>query len=158
MDSTLSDTDYIARTKSEANELTSGLHTVNSLSFTLGKTIEQAIRETFPYDMAHKIFTICQKNNIDVSNSSSVQAFLQELSKQVETLPVVTIQIAFSPKERTLNAIYNWFLYQLKKQVLLDIQVDPRLIGSATLSYKGNFKDYSLSKKLQETPVQETPS
>ena len=152
MDQSLS-TEYIARTKSEASELLSGLRKVSSLSFTTNNSIQDALSDAFPFDTAHRIAVICKNKGVDTTNTEALQAFLKELTNQVENLPVVTITIAFTPKEKTVNAIYNWFLYQLKKQVLLDIRTDRNLIGSAVIAYKGKYKDYSLSKKLQQQNV-----
>jgi len=89
-------------------------------------------------------------DKIDIKDTLQFQNFLKELQQRVENIPVIMLHFAFNPKEEILRSVLNWFLENLKKEVVLDIEVDQNLIGGAVVVYNGIYKDYSLRKKFED--------
>jgi len=69
---------------------------------------------------------------------------LNTLQKQVSSLQVLSLTIAFEPNQQTLTSLSEWFMVNMKKQMLFDITVDHTVIAGATLSYNGKFSDFSI--------------
>jgi len=76
--------------------------------------------------------------------------FLQLLKNHLKSLPKVKIEIAFEPEKETLEKISQWFKENLKKKVILDLKINPKIIGGAKIEYQGKWRDFSLAKKIKE--------
>ncbi len=75
---------------------------------------------------------------------------LSQMKKTLLGLPIVKLEIAFSPSEEFLQKISNWMEKNLGKKVILDVTVNPKIIGGAIIEYQGKWRDFSLVKKLKE--------
>ncbi len=62
----------------------------------------------------------------------------------VAALPVMSLVLAFEPKDTTLIALSEWFLLNIKRQALFEITVNPRMIAGVTISFKGRHLDFSI--------------
>jgi len=76
--------------------------------------------------------------------------FLQLLKNHLTSLPKVKIEIAFEPERETLEKISQWFKEKLKKKMILDLRINPKIIGGAKIEYGGKWRDFSLAKKIKE--------
>lgn len=76
--------------------------------------------------------------------------FLHLLKKDLISLPKAKIEIAFEPVQSTLNKISEWFEKKLGKRVVLDIVINPKIVGGAKIEYNGKWRDFSLIKKIHE--------
>ncbi len=65
-------------------------------------------------------------------------------------IPTVKLEIAFDPSEDFILKINEWFKKNLGKKVILDIFVNPKIVGGAKIEYQGKWKDYSLAKKIEK--------
>jgi F0F1-type ATP synthase delta subunit len=105
---------------------------------------------------------LLRDNNITSQSNNTLKDFLTKLQETTIALPLLSLTIAFEPTEETLKAFSEWFLLNVKKQVLFDIAVDPTLIGGATISYNGKHVNFSIKptfdKILQEATTIHTPS
>lgn len=68
---------------------------------------------------------------------------LRDLKGFIESLPLVKLSIAIEPRTSTIDKIYSR-LQNLLGNVLLEITFDPKLIGGVVISYKGEYRDFSL--------------
>lgn len=75
---------------------------------------------------------------------------LADLKKQVAALPAISLTLAFTPGQETLNRISAWLKTNVAKDLLIDLMVDENIIGGAQIAYQGHYKDYSLAKKLKK--------
>ncbi|HSW88847.1 MAG TPA: F0F1 ATP synthase subunit delta [Candidatus Saccharimonadales bacterium] len=139
----------LVRTKDEANEFQKQLDNLLNVLFT-EVPFETLLREHISYEKQEKLLTLFSKERIDTKQLPAVQTCLQEIKKIIAQIPLLTLAIAFAPKQNLLEIIATWFLVNTKKPVLLDIVVNKNLIGGAVIEYKGLFKDYSLKRILEE--------
>jgi F0F1-type ATP synthase delta subunit len=84
------------------------------------------------------------ENTINTGNKDNVRDFLQKITTVTTTIPTVELTLAFEPTEEILMNLSQWFMMQLKKQVLFAIKIDYSLIAGACISFSGKYKDYSL--------------
>ena len=58
------------------------------------------------------------------------------------------LKIAFSPSSEFLEEINQWFEKELSVKVILDLTINPKIVGGAIIEYQGNWRDFSLRKKI----------
>lgn len=94
---------------------------------------------------------VLESNEIDESNPDSVIQFLDKVISQIDSLEKVDLTVAVEPTEELIRSISDWVQEEVQENLLIDIEVDPDVLGGVKLSYKGNYLDLSLDKKLKET-------
>lgn len=139
----------LVKTQEEANEFQKQIDHLLSMLFT-NVPFETAVQETISFDKQGKLLSIFNREHVNVQQIQALQTILQEIKKTIAQLPIITISLAFEPKQRVIETIVTWLLAHTKRPALIHIIVDRSLIGGAILEYKGILKDYSLRKILQE--------
>ena len=76
--------------------------------------------------------------------------FVEGLKTQLQSLPKVEIELAFTPSEEFTRKIAKAIREVANAPVVLDISIKPGILAGATLAFKGQFKDYSFASKLTE--------
>jgi len=76
--------------------------------------------------------------------------FFDNFKEFLLKIPIVKLEIAFEPRESFILEINEWFKKNLGKKVILDLFVNPKIVGGAKIEYQGKWKDYSLSKKIEK--------
>jgi len=77
-------------------------------------------------------------------------SFLEKIKKHLLSLPEIRLEIAFSPSSEFLKKIDLWFKEELGRKIILDLTVNPKIVGGAIIEYQGNWRDYSLAKEIDE--------
>lgn len=137
------DLSHFFKTKSQANDFTARLTTISHAVYQSGFNLEAALAETFGLRKKDKFIALLRENNISAESSAALTEFLTRLQEKVSQLPVLSITLAFEPKEQTLKSLSDWFLINKKSQVLFDIRVDESLIAGVAIEYQGKYIDYS---------------
>lgn len=135
-------------TKSQA---TSFLKTLDALIEELYATkgsVEKRIEEAFPYEIKQAFITCAKENKINTEDPIQTKKFLVGLKKLLQSLPSVTMYIAFEPTEKNLKAISSWFVTKLSQKYLLDLHIKHQIIGGVIVEMNGLSKDYSLKNKI----------
>ncbi|MCD6528259.1 F0F1 ATP synthase subunit delta [bacterium] len=83
-------------------------------------------------------------------NPDQQYSFLEKIKKYLLSLPEVKLEIAFSPSNEFLKKISLWFEKKLNQKVILDLTVNPKIVGGAIIEYQGNWRDYSLAKEIDK--------
>jgi len=78
-------------------------------------------------------------------NSSNFNESADYLRDYILKLPKVSLTLAIQPRNEFLNRLYLWMKEHAGNNMLLDISIDPKIIGGLVLSYKGNYINKSLS-------------
>jgi len=131
-------------TKAEANDFLSGLTAVTDKIFQTDFHIEAILPEKFGINKSDRLIAIMRENNINTESRDTVKMFLVKMQEEVTKLPVLSLTIAFEPQEKTLKALSEWFLINMKKQVIFDFTVDYKVVAGATVTYNGKFFDFSI--------------
>jgi hypothetical protein len=136
-------------TKTEANDFLTTLTTITDTIFQTGFHLETALSEKFGVTISDRLLSLMRQNNINIQSRDELKIFLQKMHDTISILPVLSLTVAFEPQGRTLKALSEWFVINIKKQVLFDFTVDPKLVAGATLTYKGKFFDFSIRPVLE---------
>jgi F0F1-type ATP synthase delta subunit len=75
-------------------------------------------------------------------------SFFDEIEEELRNLPKVKIEISFEPSRNFLLQVKNWFRENLKKEVILEVIKNPKVVGGAIVEYQGKYLDFSLAKEI----------
>lgn len=131
-------------TKSQANDFAVRLSSIIDQMYTTTFNLEKSLASQFGIQKSDIFLKLLRENNINTASIQSVQDFLKKIQDTVSNLTIITMIIAFEPSDETLKTLSQWFVFNINKQVLFDIQVDRSIIAGAKITYNGKFKDYSL--------------
>jgi len=81
---------------------------------------------------------------------------ISELEKKLWSLPEIRLEIAFSPDDDFLNRVSQWLEKELGKKIILDLTINPRVVAGAIIEYQGNWRDFSLAKKIDKLISEKT--
>lgn len=79
--------------------------------------------------------------------------FLQLLKKHILFLPQVKLEISFYPEQEVIVKIRDWFQKELGEGAIVDLIINPRVIGGAVIEYKGKLIDFSVAKKMEKIEI-----
>ncbi|MCX6759693.1 MAG: F0F1 ATP synthase subunit delta [Candidatus Nealsonbacteria bacterium] len=111
----------------------------------LSKKVERKVDGEF-----RKFLEISEKEEVISKNPGQQSSFFQELEKYLQSLPEIKLEIAFSPDDNSLDRISQWFEKELGQKIILDLIINPRVVGGAIIDYRGNWRDFSLAKKIDQ--------
>lgn len=148
-------------TRSQANDFTVRLNTVIEQMYTTNYNFEKAINTQFGIQKADTFLKILRDHGLQNATLREVQEFLKKIQEIIKNISVVSLTLAFEPSDDVLKSLAQWFVFNVKKQVVFDIQVDHHLIAGMKINYNGKFKDYSaapLFEKLVENMLHPQPA
>jgi len=90
-----------------------------------------------------------------LKSRSEQSEFLKEVKNNLQELPDVKLTIAFSPSPEFLDEINAWLKNQIGEELVLDITVEPEIVGGAIVEYKGRYFSFRLDKKIDEILAEE---
>lgn len=149
------DVTYFCKTKAQALDFSTRLTAVIGQLYENNFNLEQALSDAFGIQKKEKFMKLFRENNVNTEKVDALKAFLLKMQDTVSKLPVLELTIAFEPKEKILQAITDWYALTTKKQILLNISIDPELIAGAKINFKGRYLDASL-KPVFEKILQDT--
>lgn len=131
-------------TRSQANDFAVRLSGIIDQMYTTTFNLEKSLTTQFGIQKADIFLKLLREHNINTASIQATQDFFKKIQEAVSNLSVVSLVIAFEPSDETIKALAQWFIFNLNKQVLFDIQVDHRIIAGVKITCNGKFKDYSL--------------
>lgn len=72
----------------------------------------------------------------------------KKIKDEIKKLPTVHLTFAIRPTKGILNEIDDFFIEKIGKKILIDWNVDEEILGGVSILYKGNYGNYSISKKI----------
>jgi F0F1-type ATP synthase delta subunit len=136
-------------TKAEANDFLSRLTAITDKVFQTNFNLKNALAEQFGINKSDRLMTLLRENNINADSLDAAKKFLEKIQESIASLPVLTLTIAFEPKEATLKALSEWFLINTKKQVLFNITVNTKLVAGATINFNGKYFDFTIRPTVE---------
>lgn len=112
--------------------------------------LEQVLVDLVSPDKKEKIISYLKTNEVDLTKPIEVQEALLKLKIVGDTLPVVSLELAFEPTEQVLKNFTLWFTRNLKKKVLFSISLERKELGGAYITCDGLYKDLTLKTKVDE--------
>lgn len=136
-------------TKLQASDFCDRISEVSDLIFQEGFDLEQALAPKLGVTKRDKLMILI-RDNADVSNNSQLQGFFVKMVNEIKQMPFITLTLAFVPNEKHLKEISSWMNQNLNKQVLIDFDVDERMIGGIKINYNGRYQDLSVWPVFEE--------
>lgn len=137
-------------TKAQSSDFVSRLALVSEKLYQNEFNLETTLFDQFGMHKKEKLLALLRENNINSKSNTELKEFFDKIVEKTTSLPVLTITIAFEPKEQTLQAISQWFLINMNKQMLFDIVIDPTILGGAAFTYNGKFLDFSIKQVFDQ--------
>jgi hypothetical protein len=91
-----------------------------------------------------------EKEKILPSSPEDQSSFFKGLENFLLKIPKVKLEIAFEPSEEFILKIEGWFREKVKRRMILDIFVNPKIVGGARIEFQGKWRDFSLEKEIEK--------
>lgn len=88
----------------------------------------------------------CLPANWESFEVSEIQKILSDLIEKVKNLENIKITLAINPTDKIIKAMRSYF----ENKFILDIEVDPRILGGIIYISNGQYHDASLLKRLND--------
>ncbi len=144
------DLSYFFTTKNEASEFSARLTAVLEKVYEVNFNLEKALQTQFGIKKKDKFIALLRENEIPVESNSALIDFINKIKDSIASLPIATLTLAVEPNESMLKAISSWFLLNLNKQILFEIQIDPDLVGGAAINYQGKYYNFSVKPEFEK--------
>ena len=73
---------------------------------------------------------------------------IENWKKELENLKSIKLTLAYEPTRTNILTFSNWTKKNVAEDVILDINIDPKLVAGAQIVWKGKYQDYSKSKTV----------
>lgn len=131
-------------TKAQADDFSARLSEIEKKIFETNFNPETALLEHFGIKKKDIFMTLLRNNKVNPESRLAIKEFIEKIQQKISSLSVLSIILAFEPKEETLRALSSWFVLNTNKQVLFDISVDRALIAGAAIYSNGKYLDFSI--------------
>lgn len=131
-------------TKTQANEFSERLSVIEANIYEVNFNIEKELEEQLGSKKRDSFLALLRENNISATSNSELLKFFTAIHETIKNLPLLSITVAIDPKENVLKAISDWFVLNVKKQVLLEVTTDPEIIAGAVVEFGGKRFDASI--------------
>ena len=91
-----------------------------------------------------------ERKNLISKNPERNKKFFENLKKHLLKIPQLKIEIAFEPKRNFLKKVLGFFEKNFQQKVILDVRVNPEIVGGIVFEFGGKIFDFSLSKKIEK--------
>lgn len=137
-------------TTSEADHFLSQITALSESLFNNKTLFKEKLEELFPSELSISIMNGIRESGFNLDNSIELQHYFENITNFVKQAPVINITIAFRPKQKTTQKIYDWISLRLKRPVLLNIKVEKQIIGGAIIEFNGKYLEYTIHRTLNE--------
>ncbi len=138
------------KTRLQSQDFSSRLSRVISQIYSNDFNLENALQEQYGIEKKDKFIALLRDHNVATQSPPQLKDFMDKVLKEVLALPVLTLTLAFEPKQENLAAFSEWFLLNIRKQILFDIKVDPTIIGGSLVAFEGKFIDGSVKSIFEK--------
>lgn len=75
--------------------------------------------------------------------------FFFDFKNYLQKIPRVKLLLAFKPRREFLEKISEFLEKELGKKIILDVLLNPEIVGGVVLEYEGKYLNLSLLKKIE---------
>jgi len=140
-----SELNHLARTEEERDTLREELQALSDALYEKQGTFEEAL--------AHKVRPATAetvKKLLAAPEASDKAKFFENAAKALESLKILELTVAFDPKGQSIERIWQWTRRNVGEGIILKFTVDRSLGAGAIVVYQGKFRNYSLSRLLED--------
>jgi F0F1-type ATP synthase delta subunit len=136
------------QTKAQASDFSSRIATLADKIYETDFNLEKALLNEFGLKKKDAFTRVLHENNISLESHTALKEFFTMMQQQITSLPVLTLTLAFEPNDDTMKALAEWFILNMNRQVVFEINVDRTLIAGAAISFNGKAADLSIKDKF----------
>jgi len=96
-----------------------------------------------------KIFKQQEKKN-KLQTREQQEDFLNDLKEYLQNLPQLRLTLAFSPSDSFLQEISKWIERETGEKTIIDLTINPEIVGGIIIEYNGRYLNLALEKKIKE--------
>jgi F0F1-type ATP synthase delta subunit len=137
------------QTKAQASDFSSSIADLADKIYETDFNLEKALLNEFGLKKKDAFTRVMRENNVSVESHASLKEFFTKMQQQITSLPVLTLTLAFEPNDETMKALAEWFILNMNRQVVFEINLDRTLIAGATISFNGKTADLSIKEKFE---------
>lgn len=137
-------------TVADRNDLKKRILKIKSDVYTVKFKFEEKLKNEVYFNEFSGLIKLAEKMEVNISNKAEINDFLIYIVDLLDGLEVVEIELAVLPQQIILESIIDWFEINLKKRIILNININPELIGGVVLKLEGRSLDYSLKRNIEE--------
>lgn len=129
------------------------LHQIDNLIQSLFNTkmsFQEKLDMYLEFSIKNNLLMLLERSGIDIGDANAIENFLTQLKTRIREIPVFEFSVAYEPTSTTVKHVAEWIYFNLHQNVLIDIKVNPELIGGAIIGFNGKMGDFSLKKKIEE--------
>lgn len=94
------------------------------------------------------------QQKITMDNTDDMKNMLENLTEKLQTMQELNLTIAFTPSKSALESIYSWVKKNMGDNFFLNLEINPKILGGAIISYKGLYINNSLEKQLEKVSIE----
>jgi len=83
------------------------------------------------------------------------ESYLQEVIGQLDTIPVLTLTIAFEPTTANLEKWSAQACKLAEQNIILEVKVKPEVVGGANIVWNGRYEDATLQNTFNQALAQQ---
>jgi hypothetical protein len=121
---------------------------VNDFFAPKGSTMVQTVFDGLHPELAKILKDVFLKDAVTHENQASVNKTVDELKDKLRAMRVVQLTLAFQPDEAAIGLFSEWVKKNISTNTLIDLQFDKTIVGGALIISDGQYKDFSVRKKL----------
>lgn len=144
------DLSFFFQTKAQASDFSARLSLIMEKIYNTTFDLEKTLIDQLGLKKKDAFMSLLRENKIDSKNATAIKTFITSLIEYTNKLPVLSLVVAFEPKEKTLQKLSQWSVLNLNKQAIFDITVDPTLIGGAAIDFNGKHMDFSIRPQFDQ--------
>jgi F0F1-type ATP synthase delta subunit len=137
------------RTQGEAQDVLTQLELFQTTLYSLKKTQLQDYFSRLPKEIADAIIEALMDKSL-TENADSAHTFISQLQDKIRGCKIIQLTLAFHPDDATISLFSSWIKSNIGNGLILDIQVNKTVVGGTILVANGQYKDYSVRKKLSQ--------
>jgi len=84
--------------------------------------------------------------------------FIKEADKYLDSLTILELTVAFDPKGKSIERIWEWTRRNVGEGIVLKFTLDRLLGAGAIVTYQGKIRNYSLSRFIDDYFESSKPS
>jgi len=120
---------------------------VDRLEESLYKTGDEGYETVLENDVRKELAEIITSQNI---SKDIVHDRLREIREALGGVHAVKITLAAEPPRSLVKEIWTWVGKHAGEEIILEIKINPGIIGGALIAWNGRYADFSLREKWEK--------
>lgn len=138
------------KTIEEKRRLYSEISLVLEVLFRQQADLEKILEAKVSPQLRAYILGLLQGKSLDETLREKIAKTLAEIKNKAEGLEAITLTLAFQAQQSTIDKISSFARQNLGENTIIEINVEPNILGGAIIVFNGRYHDYSLKTKLEE--------